>query len=43
MKINPHAAIVPFIGILDCEEGHIDDKFDIQRHDQYNYFVIGEF
>ena len=41
MKINPHATVVPFIVLVDPDECDKVEKFDIRRHDQYNYFVIG--
>ena len=39
MKINPHATVVPFIVMVDPDECDTVEKFDIRRHDQYNYFV----
>ena len=41
MKINPHATVVPFIVMVDPEECETIEDFDIRKHDQYNYFVIG--
>ena len=41
MKINPHATVVPFLVLVDPEECDRVEKFDIRRHDQYNYYVIG--
>ena len=41
MKINPHATVVPFIVLVDPDECDKVEKFDIRRHDQYNYFVMG--
>ena len=41
MKINPHATVVPFIVMVDPEECDNTEDFDIRKHDQYNYFVIG--
>ena len=41
MKINPHATVVPFIVMVDPEECPTIESFDVRKHDQYNYFVIG--
>ena len=41
MKINPHANVVPFIVIVDPTECASVEEFDVRKHDQYNYFVIG--
>ena len=41
MKINPHATVVPFIVMVDPEECSDTESFDVRKHDQYNYFVIG--
>ena len=41
MKINPHATVVPFIVMVDPEECETIEDFDIRKHDQYNYFVMG--
>ena len=41
MKINPHATIVPFIVMVDPEECATIDAFDVRKHEQYNYYVIG--
>ena len=41
MKINPHATVVPFIVMVDPLECTKLEDFDVKKHDQYNYFVIG--
>ena len=41
MKINPHAIVVPFIVMVDPKECASVQDFDVRKHDQYNYFVIG--
>ena len=41
MKINPHATIFPFIVMVDPNECSSKQDFDVRKHDQYNYFVIG--
>ena len=41
MKINPHATSVLFIVMVDPEECPTIESFDVRKHDQYNYFVIG--
>ena len=41
MKINLHASVVPFIVVVDLEECPDIDVFDVRKHEQYNYFVIG--
>ena len=41
MKINPHATVVPFIVMVDPDECACLEDFDVRKHDQYNYFVIG--
>ena len=41
MKINPHAKVVSFIVMVDPEECPTIESFDVRKHDQYNYFVIG--
>ena len=41
MKINPHATSVLFIVMVDPEECPTIEAFDVRKHDQYNYFVIG--
>ena len=41
MKINPHATVVPFIVMVDPLECAKLEDFDVKKHDQYNYFVIG--
>ena len=41
MKINPHATIVPFIVMVYPEECPNIEAFDVRKHDQYIYFVIG--
>ena len=42
MKINPHATVVPFIVMADPDECSKLEDFDVKKHDQYNYFVIGK-
>ena len=41
MKINPHATVVPFIVMVDPDECSCLEDFDVRKHDQYNYYVIG--
>ena len=41
MKINTHATITPFIVMVDPEECATIDAFDVRKHEQYNYYVIG--
>ena len=41
MKINPHATVVPFIVMVDPNDCASIQDFDVRKHDQYNYFVIG--
>ena len=41
MKINPHATVVPFLVMVDPKECASIPDFDVRKHDQYNYFVIG--
>ena len=41
MKINPHVTVVPFIVMVDRNECASIQDFDVRKHDQYNYFVIG--
>ena len=41
MKINLHATIVPFIDMVDPEECATKDAFDVRKHEQCNYYVIG--
>ena len=41
MKINPHATVVPFIVMVDLDECATTESFDVRKHVQYNYFVIG--
>ena len=41
MKINPHATVVPFIVMVDPDECSKLEDFNVRKHNQYNYFVIG--
>ena len=41
MKINPHATVVPFIVMVDPDDCSCLEDFDVRKHDQYNYYVIG--
>ena len=41
ININPHATIVPFIVIVDPDECSSLGDFNVRKHDQYNYYVIG--
>ena len=40
-KINPHMTILPFIVMVDLDESVTLEDFDVRKHNQYNYFVIG--
>ena len=41
MQINPHATVVPFFVMVDPNKCSAIEYFDVRKHDQYNYFVIG--
>ena len=41
MKINPHTTLVPFIVMVDPDECSSLGDFDVRKHDQYNYYLIG--
>ena len=41
MKINPHATMMPFIVMVDPNECGSIEEFDVRKHNQYNYFLIG--
>ena len=41
MKINPHAKVVPLIVMVDLDECSSLGDFDVRKHDQYSYYVIG--
>ena len=41
LKKKIHATVVPFIVMVDPEECPTIESFDVRKHDQYNYFVIG--
>ena len=41
MKINPHTIVVSFIVMVDVDECANIEVFDVRKHNQYNYFVIG--
>ena len=41
MKINPHAIVVPFIVMVYPDDCSCLEEFDVRKHDQYNYYVIG--